>query len=182
MIPLSSKENATAPNAQFPYGQIKDDDGTGNGVPVNREVYQDLHTFFEKIMDVSNITPNGILDDAYNGYQLYLALLALNGGHLVKEVNIGFWNMDSTLSVSIDLAALGIDVTKVKGVSVVIHKDADIISGAILKTDLLIGGYWLYNDQDQRIDLFRTTSGTYDDTGYNDPAVNRGTVIIRYTP
>lgn len=84
MIKLQDKLNTTAPNVQNPYGQIQDDDGTGNGTPVTKDVYQDHHIFFEKLMDEAEITPNGILDNAYDGFQLYQSFL--------KFIKPGTWN------------------------------------------------------------------------------------------
>lgn len=76
---------ATVPNidnsdpANFPNARIKDNDGTGNGTPVNRLVYSDLHEYFAKLMRLAAIAYNGLPDSEGNGYQLIDAAIALAG-------------------------------------------------------------------------------------------------------
>jgi hypothetical protein len=75
MIPLVDKQNATAPDSDYPFGNIKDNPGNGTGTPVNKEVYADFHQFFEKMFSESGIVANGLPDNEYNGFQLFWALL-----------------------------------------------------------------------------------------------------------
>lgn len=61
----------------FPYGRIKDNDGSGNGTPVNEFVYGDIHETFAKLLRLYGIPYNGLPDNETNGYQLVNALVAL---------------------------------------------------------------------------------------------------------
>ncbi|MEM1002278.1 MAG: hypothetical protein AAGH46_06500 [Bacteroidota bacterium] len=60
--------------ANYPNGRIKDNDGSGNGTPVNERVYGDFHEFFAKLMRLGAISYNGLPDNEINGYQLLSAL------------------------------------------------------------------------------------------------------------
>lgn len=72
---LENKQNVQAPDSDYPYGRIKDDDGTGNGTPVNEQVYGDFHQFFAKLLSASGISPNELSENAYSGFQYFQALL-----------------------------------------------------------------------------------------------------------
>lgn len=61
-------------SADYPWGDIKDGDGSGNGTDVNRENHADYHQTFRKILDKAYITPNGLPDNVTNGYQYVDAL------------------------------------------------------------------------------------------------------------
>lgn len=74
-IPLSSKPNTVAPGGAYPFGDIRDDDGSSNGTPVNTEVYGDFHQFFASLMFAVSATYNGLRENATNGFQ-YLTALA----------------------------------------------------------------------------------------------------------
>lgn len=63
-----------AVSADYPWGDIKDGDGSGNGTDVNRENHADYHQTFRKILDKAYITPNGLPDNVTNGYQYIDAL------------------------------------------------------------------------------------------------------------
>lgn len=79
MIELKNKPNVVAPGGDFPYGRIKDKAGPAQGTPVNVVVYGDQHQFFEKLINESGISPNGLPDNATNGFQLFEALKTLTG-------------------------------------------------------------------------------------------------------
>ncbi len=75
MIPITSKPNTEAPSSDYPFGNIKDKQTGIPGTPVNKEVYADIHQFFSKLMDYAGVTPNGLPDNEYSGWQLMEALL-----------------------------------------------------------------------------------------------------------
>jgi hypothetical protein len=75
-IPLSSKPNTVAPGGAYPFGDIRDDDGSSNGTPVNTEVYGDFHQFFASLMFAVSATYNGLRENAINGFQYLVALTA----------------------------------------------------------------------------------------------------------
>ena len=80
-IRLKNKQNTSAENSEYPYGNIRDDDGSGNGTPVNMIVHQDYIQFFHRMMAkaIENAKDgfdyNDVEDNAYDGFQLYEALL-----------------------------------------------------------------------------------------------------------
>lgn len=67
--------NTVTPDSDYPYGRIRDNDGTGNGTPVNEFTNGDIHQFFARMMDQAGISPNGLPDSDYATYQLFLALI-----------------------------------------------------------------------------------------------------------
>jgi hypothetical protein len=73
-IKLTDKPNTEAPSANYPYGNIVDNDGSLNGTPVNKLVYADLHQFFERLMALAGVTHNGLPENNSNGFQLTQAL------------------------------------------------------------------------------------------------------------
>lgn len=77
MIPLQDKVNVDAPDSDYPFGKVRDDNGTGNGTPVDFDFLHDYTQFFEKLMDASGITPNGLPDNEYSGFQLYEAFIKM---------------------------------------------------------------------------------------------------------
>lgn len=80
-IRLRSKTNVDAPDGEYPYGNIVDDDGSENGTPVDKEVYADIHQFFARLMEyaienaVDGFDWNELPDNAYDGFQYFEALL-----------------------------------------------------------------------------------------------------------
>lgn len=61
----------------YPDARIRDNDGSGNGTPVNEVVYGDIHEFFAKAMRLYGIAFNSLPDNTNNGYQYIEALKAL---------------------------------------------------------------------------------------------------------
>lgn len=68
-IRLQDKQNVAAPDSDYPYGQIKDDAGAGDGTPVDVAVYGDFHQFFARMFALSGLTYNGLPDNDYSGFQ-----------------------------------------------------------------------------------------------------------------
>lgn len=78
MIPLVNNANVdTSDPTNYPDGRIKDNTGPGNGTPVNRNVYGDLHSNISKMMRLYGIAPNQFPDNETNGYQIIEAIVAL---------------------------------------------------------------------------------------------------------
>jgi hypothetical protein len=78
MIAFNSNSNVDNSDlTNYPDGRIKDNDGSGNGTPVNRAVYGDLHSTISKLMRLYAITPNGLPDNETNGFQIIDALSSL---------------------------------------------------------------------------------------------------------
>ena len=73
-IRLQDKVNVVAPDANYPYGRIKDNTGSGDGTPVSVNTYGDFHQFFARIMAEAVLTHNSLPDNGTNGFQFYEAL------------------------------------------------------------------------------------------------------------
>jgi hypothetical protein len=73
MIRLQDKVNTDAPDSDYPFGKVRNDSGIGDGTPVDFDFLHDYTQFFEKLMSESGITPNGLPDNEYSGFQLYEA-------------------------------------------------------------------------------------------------------------
>lgn len=73
-LAITDKPNTDPIDADYPYGNIRDRIGTTPGTPVSQEVYADFHQFFARIMALAEVTPNGLPDNAYSGFQLVEAL------------------------------------------------------------------------------------------------------------
>ena len=54
-IELQTKVNTSAPDANYEFGNIKDNTGSNNGTPVDKNVYADFHQFFAKMVGESGI-------------------------------------------------------------------------------------------------------------------------------
>lgn len=179
-IALTSKPNTNVPDSDYPYGQIRDNTGGGNGTPVNTVVYGDFHQFFAKLMDAAGISYNGLPDNAYSGFQLFEALMAVIGPTRRKVVEIGPWNMDST---GVKLVNTGVPVTKMRGMSFVIFGD-EMDGGAIGSTasgtqssmDVDISVRFAENEAA----LIRKNGGVYDGPAFDDGSINRGYLVIDY--
>lgn len=77
MIGLQNKVNIDNSNpADYPFGNIKDNDGSNNGTPIDVNTYADIHQFFEVLLFQVGMVPNGQYDNATNNYQTILALTA----------------------------------------------------------------------------------------------------------
>lgn len=90
-----------------------------------------------------------------------------------KIINIGDWNMDSTLSVAV---AHGITHTKIRSISVVVRSDSD----ANYHDFGAFGCVGMYASSTNII-LLRETGGTFDNTSYDSTSYNRGWITIQYT-
>lgn len=72
-----NKTNVTPAGGAYPYGNIKNDDGTFNGTPINVELLSDYVQFFEKMFAESGLVANGNPDNSTSGFQLWEALKAI---------------------------------------------------------------------------------------------------------
>lgn len=105
--------------ANYPDGRIKNNTGSGNGTPVNEEVYGDIHEMKDKLMRLYGIEHNGLPDNESNGYQFVEALIALaskndyvlpltsQGGVLRIPVKLGRLQNDESfvLKAGVDFAS-----------------------------------------------------------------------------
>lgn len=77
MKKLENFTNVEAPSAEYPFGNVKDNTGTGNGTPVNRNTMSDIWQFFAKLASEAGITPNDVFDNEYDGFQTWEAFRTL---------------------------------------------------------------------------------------------------------
>jgi len=175
---LASKPNVIAPDSDYPFGRVRDDNGTGNGTPVNEETCGDQHQFFEKLLSEGGVPANGMPENEYSGFQYWEALIALMGGLKTKVINIGAWDMQTTDDV---LVATGIDASKVREISIFIRIDGGTELSSIFSRGVasptLDGSFALTSTG---IRIFRKTGGQYDDVLFSGGS-NRGFIVIRYT-
>lgn len=72
----------------YPNKRIRDNDGSGNGTPVDETVYGDIHEFFAKMMREAGIEYNNLPDNVSNKYQLFEAMVSIaNKNNLLKSIN-----------------------------------------------------------------------------------------------
>jgi hypothetical protein len=194
-IPLLSKPNVEEATSDYPYGNIKDNTGTNNGTPVNKEVYADFHQFFARLLAVGSVTANGLPENNSNGWQYITALQEfiktfLNvinpNGLITKTIAIGDWNMDAdgTKTVAHGMS----DHTKIRNVSLIIISD----DNKIYPVD---AGYGLFADgagfsgeagdtgvDATNITVSRIETGIFDNTNFDATSYNRGWITIQYAP
>jgi hypothetical protein len=76
--------------ADYPNGQIRDNDGSDNGTPVARVTFSDMFETFAKLMRMAQIAYNGTFDNEASGYQYIQALQALAGKNdIVQTMTAG---------------------------------------------------------------------------------------------
>lgn len=169
---LHTKPNTVAPGGDYPFGNMRDDDGSGNGSLADTQFMTDYVQFFEKMMFDSGLTANGLPDNTANGFQLMSAFKVFNP--LKKKiVPIGVWNMDTTPSVTI---AHGIpDHLTIRTIEAVIHSDIGDLM-VPLSADGTVGASDATNTS-----LSRVTGGGFDTSAFSSGGGNRGYVIIGYT-
>ncbi len=88
-IGLENFPNISAPDSNYPNGNIKDNPGDNSGTPLNKFVHADYHQFFRKLLSLASITPNGLVENVTNGYQYITALIAKIRATLATETDAG---------------------------------------------------------------------------------------------
>lgn len=87
MKSLTNLVNTDPVSPQFPYGDIKDNTGTNNGTPMNRAMFSDVLQFLQKLADEAGVTPNDVVDNEYDGFQVYEAFRKLTKPYNVYTAN-----------------------------------------------------------------------------------------------
>lgn len=183
MRPITVLPNTEAPTADYPGGRFKNTVGSNPGTRVNEEMTGDWAQFFYKLMTESGITPNGLPDNAYSGFQLMTALVKIFGGMRRIVYEIGSWNMDADAS---KIVSTDVVFSKVRGISFILfNDDGDQIypngvtqSAFTPELNAAVGGSDVGGELS--IVMSRTASGFFDSTSFNDTAVNRGYVIVEF--
>jgi len=110
---LENLVNTSAVNADYPWKNIKDNDGSGNGTPLDQISHADYHQTFRKILALAGITPNGLPDNVTNGYQYVEAfkkVLKKYTGVLVIDVTTSLSISDIGKLIIVSGATADIDV------------------------------------------------------------------------
>lgn len=94
---------------------------------------------------------------------------------------IGDWNMDTTVQVSVSIAA-AVDASKTVSLVIVIkHDDGDAVYPLDYSTAAnAVGGSYYYDSNSGNVILTRYTGGFFDATFFNSTSYNRGWVYITY--
>lgn len=85
---LQNKTNVDPVSGTNPFGKERDNDGTGNGTPMNEELFGDTTQLIESIFAASGITANGLPDNTPNGFQLFDAFKLLTKPHTILVLNV----------------------------------------------------------------------------------------------
>lgn len=67
----------TTPDSDYPDGQIKDNTGANNGTKINVKSNGDFHQFFAKLLRLVGVSPSGLPENEYSGFQYIDASLRL---------------------------------------------------------------------------------------------------------
>lgn len=106
------------------------------------------------------------------------AVYPLSGLHTLPPIDIGDWNMDSTLFV---VVPHGLDEAKIRSVSALIRSDD--LGGGTVQSHMLsddAGSEASFTTAVGQIFLQRTNAGIFDNTGFDSTPYNRGWIIIQY--
>lgn len=183
MRSLQNKPSVKPPDADFPFGRIKDKVGSNTGTPINEAVYGDFHQFFEKLMNEAGLTANELPESEYAGFQLMTALVRMFGKLRRVVYEIGAWNMDTD---GIKIVSTDVVFAKVRGFSFLIISDAgteiysngQTVSGGNAELECAAAGS--DTSTELTITLARTTGGFFDSSSFDDGTMNRGYVIVEY--
>ena len=149
----------------YPNKRIRDNDGSGNGTPVDESIYGDIHEFMAKLMRDANINYNGLPDNNINGYQLYDSLMSLAGKNsLIKNISV---LNPTTLNVPIKLNVLKIDETLIFKSTLISNTNFNQIKGTDnITKSLLISGQFISSDYIRLINTGTQIilTGLYDST------------------
>lgn len=110
MRSLKNFPNVNAPTITYPWGQIKDDDGSGTvGTPVKEATCGDQHQFFAQLMQDGGMVYNELPENEYNGFQLNTALANFID-KLAGQLMDAQWGPWTTLSLINGWAGIAGDV------------------------------------------------------------------------
>ena len=66
--------NIDGPDSDFIFCRVRDNGGANNGTRLNEQTLGDQYQFWAKLFFEANVTPNGLADSEYSGYQYFEAL------------------------------------------------------------------------------------------------------------
>lgn len=102
-------------------------------------------------------------------------------------MDIGDWDMDTNATVTVDVEAEGVDISKVRVIHVTVRPDVGTLltENARLAAPFFNGSgvlqLWVSSAvPGVGVGLQRTTAGTFDSTDYNATSYNRGWITVGY--
>jgi hypothetical protein len=104
MKKLENLQNVEAPTGDYPYGDLKNNTGSNDGTPVNRDLLTDLVQFAQKLADEAGITINDVPDNETDGWQLYEAFRKLT-----KPYKVAYLSIDQTSTNAPVVTVVGIN-------------------------------------------------------------------------
>ncbi len=128
------------------------------------------------IGDPTNLAENMTL----SGLKTYLEVPVITPTTILqKSVDIGYWNMDGTPSVS---KSLGVSRDKVRGVDVIIRSDSNEMFPLVYPhSNEEFSGWWkLCTCSTACIVLSRKADYFFDQSGFNSTSINRGYILVSY--
>lgn len=203
---IDQLDNTQPIDATNPYGAVRDETspGSNDGTPSNEALHGDVTVFFQRLMAMSGVTPNGLPDNTTNGFQFFESLLkyieltsVLKGGNTstftkikTKVIEIGDWNMDSTQLIIIPLSGIAL-FANIRKVDVIVRDDDDERRYSFLDRISSEVGYFesegslgLIDISGEQLYLRRTDSAdggvVYDTANFSQINYNRGWVTITY--
>lgn len=146
-IKLEDIQNVNAPNATWPFGEVRDKTPALGGTKYNKEAMSDMFQFFAKLMSESGISHNNVLDNENNGFQLFDALrkitrpynvysaLVTQSGTSAPTVDV----LENTLSGSVTWArtAAGSYTATLAGEFSDADKVGVFVAGSVLDTETI---------------------------------------------
>lgn len=105
--------------------------------------------------------------------------ISFSGVLATKVVQIGDWNMDSSVSVNV---AHGIaDYKKIRSIGSIIREDSDVGYYSLgYINSAAADGFGVSNITTTNIQLARVDSGAFDNTNFDSTTFNRGWITITY--
>ena len=154
MIPLNANVNVDNSDlVNYPSGRIKNNTGSGNGTPVDRSVYGDIHSTISRLMRAYGIVPNGFPDNETTGYQIIESLIALASKN---DYVLGLTTNSVVLSVPVKLNSM------VLGESLVCKSGIDLSAETTIKgSDNVVFSFSKFGDfkTGEYVRLVRTSGG-----------------------
>lgn len=197
--------NYDVPSSGFSFGKFRDNPGDDTGSALTADLFNDLlyafYAFINKYGDVSDTDESESASDFVDAFEAVTVRLTGNqtvagvktfsdgvdgikdqgsAGAVIHKriIEIGDWNMDTTLSVNI---AHGLTMSKIRNVHALIRNDADTIytmfPGYITASGSFIDKISLSSTE---ITLFRAPSSEFDSTDFDSTSYNRGWITIEY--
>ncbi len=120
----------------------------------------------------------GVYKESATQYENAFIMQPLQARRVIEEAfEIGAWDMQGTAS---SLVVIGIPVERIIGVLILIYNDSGGAVDFHFPNTNSQAGFWSYQVTTNNINLNRIGGGSFDGASYNDGAMNRGWVTVKY--